>query len=162
MQAVIFAAVAELLKALPDGVFLHAGNPQPLDRFGASGQMVDRAEDAFALAPRVAGVDHFGNVLPAQQRPQHVELFPLVRRDGESKVFGDDRQVFQRPFGVVWVIGSSIGQFRQMAAAPGNNVAVALNETVAAPVHAEGGGNALRHAGLFRDNHGFQTIFTPF
>ena len=88
--------------------------------------MVDRAEDQFSLAPCVTGVDYLRNVLPAQKRPQHVKLFPLVRRESKPEVLGNDRQVGQLPFGKVFIISRSVSQLCQMTVTPGNEIITAL------------------------------------
>ena len=65
VQAVIVAAGAEAVEALPDGAVLHAGNPQPFHRLGTARQMVGGAEDQLPFASGVAGVYHLRHILPA-------------------------------------------------------------------------------------------------
>ena len=65
VQAVIVAAGAEAVEALPDGAVLHAGNPQPFHGLGTARQMVGGAEDQLPLASGVAGVHHLRHILPA-------------------------------------------------------------------------------------------------
>ena len=114
MQTVIVRTGAQVGKALPDGGILHAADPQPFHGLGAARQTVNGAENQFTLASRVAGVDHFGHVLPPQQGTQHIELFPLVLGDGKAPGLRQDWQVIVAPLGIVGIVDGGIGQPGQM------------------------------------------------
>jgi len=49
IQSIIIRIRAQVCKALPDGGILHAGNPEPLHRFCATGHLVDETENQFSL-----------------------------------------------------------------------------------------------------------------
>ena len=44
-----------MLKALPDGGVLHAGNPKTFERLFAARHLVDETENQLSLAPGVCG-----------------------------------------------------------------------------------------------------------
>ena len=160
MQAVIVAPRLKLLEAAADGIILHGRNPKPQNRLGASRKAVNRAEDQLTLAPSVAGVDHFGHILPAHQLPQNVKLLLLVRTDDEAERGGDDGQRRQRPFGIIGIVNGGVGQLCQMPKAPRHNVPATLQIPVMPRLCAQHGGDALRHGGFFGDHkaHGAASI----
>ena len=126
MQAVIVAPRLKLLETAADGIILHRGNPKPQDRLGASCKAVDCAEDQLTLASSVAGVDHLGHILPAHQLPQNVKLVLLVRTDDEAERGRNDGQRRQRPFGIIGIVNSGVGQLCQMPKAPRHDIPAAL------------------------------------
>ena len=151
MQGVIVPARFQVGKALPDGAVLHAGNPQPLHGLGTARQVVDRAEDQFALPPGIAGVDDLAYFLGAKQRPQGVEPLPLVQGNGQPPALRDDGQILIAPLFETLVIHPGVGKGYQMPDAPGHNVAVALQVAVLPVGRPDHGGDAPGHAGFFRD-----------
>ena len=148
VQPVIVRAGAQVGKALPDGGILHAADPQPAYGLGAARQTVNDAENQLTFASRVAGVDHFGHVLPPQQGTQHIELIPFVLGDGEAPGLRQNRQVIITPLGVVRVIGGGIGQPGQVPQAPGHQPAVALQVSVSAGGSPQYCGQRLGDRGL--------------
>ena len=62
MQTVIVRAGAEVFKALPDCRILHAGNPEPLHGLFAARQLIDVAENQFALPSRVCWIVGIGDL----------------------------------------------------------------------------------------------------
>ena len=151
MQGVIVPARFQVGEALPDGAVLHAGNPQPLHGLGTARQVVDRAEDQFALPPGVAGVDNLAHFLGAKQRPQGVEPLPLVRGDGQPPALRDDGQILIAPLFETLVIHPGVCKGHQMPDAPGHQVAVALQVALLPVGRPDHSGDAPGHAGLFRD-----------
>ena len=117
-------------KALPDGLVLHAGDPEPQHGLGTLRQIVDVAEDEFALPPGVAGIDDLSHVRPiheaAQQR--HLLLAPwqqLVLPGG-----GQNGQITLVPFFVLRVVGDGVSQSPEVAEAPGNQIPPPLQVAV--------------------------------
>ena len=149
MQGVIVPARFQVGEALPDGAVLHAGNPQPLHGLGTARQVVDRAEDQFALPPGVAGVDNLAHFLGAKQRPQGVEPLPLVRGDGQPPALRDDGQILVAPLLETLVIQGGVRKGHQMPDAPGHDVAVALQVALLPVGRPDHGGDAPGHAGFF-------------
>ena len=143
VQPVIVRTGAQVGKALPDGGILHAGDPQPAYGLGAARQTVDGAENQLTFAPGIAGVDHFGHVLPPQQGTQHIELIPFVLGDGEAPGLRQNRQVIIAPLGVVRVIGGGIGQPGQVPQAPAHQPAAALQVAVLSGGSAQHGGQGF-------------------
>ena len=158
VQAVIVAAGAEAVEALPDGAVLHAGNPQPFHRLGTARQMVGGAEDQLPFASGVAGVYHLGHILPAQQRPQDVELLPFILADGEPPAFRQDGQVLPPPLVVPGVIGRRLGQPRQMADAPAHQPTIALHMALLPGRSPQHLGNAHGNRGFLRDHKAIHKI----
>ena len=164
MQAVIVAAGAEAVEALPDGAVLHAGNPQPFHRLGTARQMVGGAEDQLSLPACVTGVHHLRHILPAQQRPQDVELLPFILADGEPPAFRQDGQILPPPLVIVGVVDSRFGQPRQMADAPAYQPAVSRTPVAALHVALLPGcgpqhlGNTHSNRGLLRNHKAIHKI----
>ena len=152
MQPVVFPSRTKVRKALSDGLVLHGGDPKPLHGFRAARHVVDGAEDKFALAPRVAGVDDLGHVLPAHEVPQHLELFGFVRFQRKAPVRGQDGQIVIAPLGVLFIVHIRARQLRQMPVAPAYKVAVSRKIAVVAFGRAQHGGDGLGDGGLFRDH----------
>jgi hypothetical protein len=69
VQVVILPPVFQIVKALFDCAFLHAGNPKAGKGLFAARHMVDETENQFALAPRVGGAHKAFNVLAVHKLP---------------------------------------------------------------------------------------------
>ena len=152
MQSVVFPSRTQLCKALFDGGVLHGGDPQPLHGLCAARHVVDGAEDKLPLAPRVAGVDDLGHILPAHEVPQQLELFGFVRFQREAPVCGQDGQIVVAPLGVLFIVHIRARQLRQMPIAPAYNAAVSRKIAVVPLLCAQHGGDRLGDGGLFRDH----------
>ena len=152
IQPVIFTPRTQLRKALSDGLVLHGGDPQPLHGLCAACHVVDGAEDKLPLAPRVAGVDDLGHVLPAHEVPQQLELFGFVRFQREAPACGQDGQIVVAPLGVLFIVHIRARQLRQMPEAPAHKVAASRKIAVVAFGRAQHGGDGLGDGGLFRDH----------
>ena len=152
MQSVVFPPRAKVRKALADGLVLHGGDPQPLHGLCAACHVVDGAEDKLPLAPRVAGVDDLGHVLPAHEVPQQLELPGFVRFQREAPACGQDGQIVIAPLGVLFIVHIRARQLRQMPIAPAYKVAVSRKIAVVAFGRAQHGGDGLGDGGLFRDH----------
>ena len=78
IEGVIPAPVLQMFKAASNCVRFHRGNPKTGKGFLAARLMIDKAENQFSLAPRVAGVHDFRNVGAVHEVFQDFELFSLV------------------------------------------------------------------------------------
>ena len=117
-------------ESFPDGVFLHAGQPQARNRLLTSGLLINKPENQFALAPRVRSADHAVHVRAVHQLLQDAELLfgagrhqilPLLRQDG---------QICNAPLDVFGIVDIRRSQFHQMTHTPAYQIAVALKVAI--------------------------------
>jgi len=136
-------------KALPDGVFLHAGQPQAGEGLFAARLLVDKAEDQFALATGIATVHNAVHIRAVHQLLQDAKLLfgagrhqilPLLRQDG---------QVCDAPLDELFIVDVWRCQLHQMTNAPAYQIAVALKVAVFAAGRTENFGVGHGHRGLF-------------
>ena len=160
MQTVIVRAGAEVFKALPDCRILHAGNPEPLHGLFAARQLIDVAENQFALPSRVTGVYHLGHIRGAQQLFENIKLFLLVPPHAHFPVRGQDRQIVIAPLGVLRVVAVRVGKPRQMPHAPADPPAVPFQIPVLAGIGPDYSGQALGHRRFF-SNHKAHNLHPP-
>ena len=84
-------------EAVSDGGGGHGLKPEPLDGLLRARVLDDVAEDQFAFAPGVAGIDKLIDILSLDQFGQELESV-LVPFDGlQIKVRRDDRQMRKGP-----------------------------------------------------------------
>ena len=145
VEVVVLRAVAEIVKALKNRRILHGGDPEPLHALAAVVEIIRRAEDQLALAPGVAGVDHFIYIVPVHEGAQGVHLLLLVPRHGVLPAIRQDGQVLPSPFAVLFVVGVCVRKLRKMPEAPGDEIAAARKKAVPAPACAKNGGDAPCH-----------------
>mmetsp|Transcript_3271 Transcript_3271/g.11449 ORF Transcript_3271/g.11449 Transcript_3271/m.11449 type:complete len:1068 (-) Transcript_3271:367-3570(-) len=148
---------AQLLEALADGGRRHRLQPQPLDRFvqrplGRLRVLLDQAEDQFALAARVAGVDQGRDVLAADQLDEGVQPALVLVDRVEVEVRRDHRQMGEAPLATLDVELLGRGDLHQMAHGRADDVVLVLEVVVMLVELARHGGqradDVLRHAGL--------------
>ena len=125
-KSVIVRTGAEVCKALPDGGVLHRRNPKPFHRLLAACQLIDTAEDQLALASGIASVYHLRHIRGIHQLFENIKLLFLILSHHHLPMFRQDRQVIISPLGVLGVIGVCIRKTGQMAHAPADTPAVAL------------------------------------
>ena len=125
VEVIVLRAVAEIVKALKDRRILHGGNPEPLYALAAVVEIIRRAEDQLALAPGIAGVDHFIHIVPVHEGAQSVHLLLLVLRHGVLPAIRQDGQVLPSPFAILFIVGVRIRKLRKVSEAPGDEVAAA-------------------------------------
>ncbi len=92
--------------------------------------MVYRAEDQLALPSGIAGVDDLRHIFPVHKGTQNLKLSLFVRGNEKTEGVGQNGQVLQLPLGIAFVIGPRVCQTGQMAAAPGNQILLALTVSV--------------------------------
>ena len=78
VQSIEIYAGTEICKSFPDGFILHRGNPEPLHRLAASGQVVHRAENQLSLPSGITGVDQLAHILAVHQAFQKLKLTALL------------------------------------------------------------------------------------
>jgi hypothetical protein len=147
---------AQGLEAVADRRRRHALQPQSPDRLAqrllAFGVLDDQAEDQFALASGVAGVDQLGHVL-ALDLPDHrgQPRLGLVDR-GQVEVRGHHRQVREAPLASLDVVLLGRLDLHQVADRRGDDIALVLEMVGVLLELARTGGQRAhdvgRHAGL--------------
>ena len=161
MQTVIIAAGFQIGKARADSLIFHRGNPQAFHCFCAAGKIVDISEDQLSFAPGVAGVDHFGDILPAHQAGEKFKLRFLIFGDNLLPFRRDNRQVVIAPLSVFLIVLFRLRQFRQVSKTPADKIAVSFEIAVPARFRADHSGYGLCDRGLFSD-YKFCIHFSPF
>ena len=86
---------AQLGEAGPDGIGRHRLQPEALDRLLVFEVLDDVAENEFALAAGVAGIDHFRHIGAGEEFFQDAQLLLGFFARNKVEVVGQDRQVFQ-------------------------------------------------------------------
>ena len=109
-EVVILLAVFQLTEALFNGVIFHRGNPKSVDRLGASGHLVDVAEDKLALTPCITGVDNVGHISSVHKLFQRFKLVVLITGDFVLPVGRNDGKIVVSPLGVFLIVGVGIGK----------------------------------------------------
>ena len=125
-QAIIVRTGAQVCKALPYGGVLHRRNPQAFHGLLAACQLIDAAEDQLALASGITGIYHLCHIRGVHQLFENIKLFLFILAHHHLPMFRQDRQVIISPLGVLGVIAICVRKTCQMAHAPADTPAVAL------------------------------------
>ena len=152
IQSIIIRIRAQVCKALPDSGILHAGNPEPLHRFCATGHLVDETENQFSLPACIGRRGHTVHIRAVEQGTHNFKLLFLFVRDNELPRLGQDGQIFILPLAVFFIVLARLGKGHQMPDAPADQIPATLPVAglfFACPDH---GGNAAGHTGLFGDH----------
>ena len=123
---IIVRTGAQVCKALPYGGVLHRRNPEPFHRLLATCQLIDAAEDQLALASGITGIYHFRHIRGIHQLFENIKLLLFIFAHHHLPMLRQDRQVTISPLGVLGVIAVCIRKTGQMAHAPADTPAVAL------------------------------------
>ena len=156
VQRIIIRIRAQVCKALPDGGILHAGNPEPLHRFRATGHLVDETENQFSLPTCIGRGGHTVHIRAVEQRAHNFKLLFLFVRDNELPRLGQDGQIFILPLAVFFIVLTRFRKGHQMPDAPADQIPAALPIAVLLFIGPDHGGNAAGHTGLF-GNHQLKT-----
>ena len=124
-------------EAIPDGLVLHAGDPEPKKGLAASGLMIDQPENEFSLSSGIRCADEALHILTLHELLQNAELLLGGRRHLILPSGGQDGKIGKVPFGIGFVVAFRRRQFHQMADTPADDVAVALQISIAAFVCAQ-------------------------
>ncbi len=160
-QAAQLLVAAQFAEAVADRLGRHALQPEAPDRLVdrllvAAGVLHDQAEDQFALAAGVAGIDQPGDVLALDQLDDRVQprLGLVDRRQVEMR--RDHRQVGEAPLAALDVVFLGRLDLDQVADGAGHDVVVALEVVVVlvelARRRRQCADDVLRHDRLLRDN----------
>ncbi len=117
-------------ETLPDGVFLHAGQPQAENGLFTARLPVDQAEDQFSLAPCVATVHDAIHIRAVHQLLQDAELLFGAGRHQILPPFRQDGQICDTPLDVFGIVDVGRCQFHQVPHAPAHQIAVAFKVAV--------------------------------
>ena len=156
IQRIIVRIRAQVCKALSDGCILHAGNPEPLHRFRATGHLVDETENQFSLPTCIGRGGHTVHIRAVEQRAHNFKLLFLFVRDNELPRLGQDGQIFILPLAVFFIVLTRFRKGHQMPDAPADQIPAALPIAVLLFIGPDHGGNAAGHTGLF-GNHQLKT-----
>ena len=149
IQSIIIRIRAQVCKALPDGGILHAGNPEPLHRFCATGHLVDETENQFSLPACIGRGGHTVHIRAVEQRAHNFKLLFLFVRDNELPRLGQDGQIFILPLAVFFIVLARFRKGHQMPDAPADQIPAALPVAVLLFSGPDHGGDATGYTGLF-------------
>ena len=152
IQSIIIRIRAQVCKALSDGCILHAGNPEPLHRFCATGHLVDETENQFSLPACIGRGGHTVHIRAVEQRAHNFKLLFFFVRDNELPQLGQNGQILIPPLTVFFIVLARLGKGHQMPDAPADKIPAALPVAVLLFIGPDHGGNAAGHTGLF-GNH---------
>ena len=144
----------QVVEGVADGFRGHGLEPQAADGLLGAGELGEVAEDEFALAAGVAGVDDLVHVLAGHQALEQLEaaLAPLVNR-GQLELVGDDGQGVEGPLprlaSAALDDALRLAQLDQVADGGGDDVAVVL-EVVVLLFEGRGRGRGPRRRRAFR------------
>ena len=156
VQRIVIRIRAQVCKALPDGGILHAGNPEPLHRFCATGHLVDETENQFSLPACIGRGGHTVHIRAVEQRAHNFKLLFLFVRDNELPRLGQDGQIFILPLAVFFIVLARFRKGHQMPDAPADKIPAALPIAVLLFIGPDHGGDAAGYTGLF-GNHQLKT-----
>ena len=156
IQSIVIRIRAQVCKALPDSGILHAGNPEPLHRFCATGHLVDETENQFSLPACIGCGGHTVHIRAVEQGTQNFKLLFLFVRDNELPRLGQDGQILIPPLTVFFIVLARLRKGHQMPDAPADQIPAALPVAVLLFIGPDHGGNAAGHTGLF-GNHQLKT-----
>ena len=125
-KSVIIRTGAQVCKAFPYGRVLHRRNPEPFHRLLATCQLIDATEDQLALASGIAGIYHLRNIRGIHQLFENIKLLFLILSHHHLPILRQNRQVIISPLGILGVIAVCIRKTGQVAHAPADTPAVAL------------------------------------
>ena len=158
-----FLVGAQVGEAVADRGGGHRLQPQAADRLllGAQGMLRDIAENQFAFAPGVAGIDQAGDVLALDQAGQQAQPFlgSLDRIQGEMR--RNHRQVGKAPLAALDVEFLRHRQFQQMADGRGQHVVVALEVVARLGKAAQRLGDVLGDGRFLGDDQLFHGVGFP-
>ena len=156
IQSIIIRIRAQVCKALPDSGILHAGNPEPLHRFCATGHLVDETENQFSLPACIGRGGHTVHIRAVEQRAHNFKLLFLFVRDNELPRLGQDGQILIPPLAVFFIVLVRLGKGHKVPDAPADQIPAALPVAVLLCIGPDHGGDAAGYTELF-GNHQLKT-----
>ena len=134
LEVLHLVARLELLEAFLDRLLRHRRDPETARGLLHAGHRHGVRIDQFALAPRIACVDDFDDVVAARQAMDDLELLLGITRtraelEGLDAVLArNDRQVLDAPLLERGIVVLRLGELDEMADCPRDDVSVALEE----------------------------------
>ena len=125
-KSVIVRTGAQVCKAFPYGGVLHRRNPEPFHRLLAVCQLIDAAEDQLTLASGITGIYHLRHIRGIHQLFENIKLLFLILSHYHLPMLRQNRQVIISPLGILGIITVCIRKTGQVAHAPADTPAVAL------------------------------------
>ena len=150
-KSVIIRTGAQVCKAFPYGRVLHRRNPEPFHRLLTVCQLIDAAEDQLTLASGIAGIYHFRHIRGIHQLFENIKLLFLILSHYHLPMLRQDRQVIISPLGILGVIAVCIRKTGQVAHAPADTPAVALQIPVLTDGCTDHRGQTLCNRWFFSD-----------
>ena len=164
-QRLHLRVAAQVREAVANRLRCHGLQPQAAHRFaqgfGATGILLNQAEDQLALAPRVAGIDELVHVFAFGQFHHRVQPgLGLVDRL-QIEVRRNHRQMGKAPFAALHIKGLRGLDFHQMPHRAGDHVLLILKVLVVllelAARGCERAHDVLRHRGFLSNYQGFNS-----
>ena len=112
-------------------------------------------EDEFAFASRVAGIDHFADILAGEKFFQDAKLVLRFLAGDKIEVGGQDGEIFEGPLAADDFEAVGLLNFEEVAHGVRNNHDLTLVVAFLFFEFAEGLGKVASHTGLFCDDEGF-------
>ena len=110
---------------------------------------IDKAENEFPLAPRVASVDNLGNVGAVHKVFENRKLLLLAACNGKLPFLRHNGEIVVVPFAELLIVGRRVCKANQMPDTPRYKIARALIISAVFVLCAQYGGNRRPNAGLF-------------
>jgi len=156
LEGLHLGAGAELGESGADALVGHGRHPETLDGLLALRGLEDVAEDEFALAAGVAGVENGGDVVAGEEFFEELETL-LGLLDGlHAELARDDREGFEAPEAVLLLV-DIFGHLEldQVADGGTDDVLVVLENLALLRDFAQGAGNVGGDAGFLGDDECF-------
>ena len=136
-------------ETFPDGVFLHAGQPQARKGLFAACLLVHQTEDQFSLASCIRCTDNAIHIWAVHQLLQDTKLLFGGRRHQILPPFRQDGQICDAPLDVFGIVDIGRSKLHQMTHAPAYQITVALKVAVLTVGGTEDFGVGHGNRGLF-------------
>ena len=124
-QRLHLSVAAQSRESVADSLWRHRLQPKTIDCFFRAGVLDDVAEDQFALAAGVAGIDDLGDVLVSYELSQHADATAHFFRWLKFKLRRHDGELFHVPF-VLFFHGSGYRELKELTHGPRDQVSVVL------------------------------------
>ena len=150
-----FFVRAQSVESGPNRILRHRLQPEAADRFLAAGELDEVAENQFAFAPGIAGVDQIGNVFPLDEPFELIKarLRFLDRLQGE--LVRNDGEIRETPFPPLHVQLARETELDEMTDRGRDDVVLVLEVVLDFFEATERASEIVRDAGLLGDDERF-------
>ena len=152
IKRIKLAAVAQILKTLPNGLILHAVDPEPFYALVTFGVVVDQTEDQLALPSCVRGADHRGHRRVVHQPDQQFQLPTFVFVRDKLPALRQNGQILHAPVVQLRVDLVRFRRSEQVTIAPAHHPAVSFHVSIPFIRCAKHLGKGSALTGLFRND----------